>query len=68
MVKVASADNLADPFTKPLSQKVFEKHIKDMGLRYMYDWVWRFVFSLLFDNEVYLFFTYIIAVMGLYVT
>jgi hypothetical protein len=39
MVKVASADNLADPFTKPLSQKVFEKHINDMGLRYMYDWV-----------------------------
>ena len=36
--KVASADNVADPLTKPLTQKVFEKHVESMGLRLVPDW------------------------------
>ena len=36
--KVASAENVADPLTKPLSQKVFEKHVESMGLRLVPDW------------------------------
>ena len=33
--KIASADNLADPFTKSLATKVFEDHLEGMGLRDM---------------------------------
>ena len=33
--KIASAENLADPFTKSLATKVFEDHLKGMGLRDM---------------------------------
>ncbi|XP_057788404.1 secreted RxLR effector protein 161-like [Salvia miltiorrhiza] len=36
--RVASAENVADPLTKPLSQKVFEGHLEKMGLRYAGDW------------------------------
>ena len=37
LTKIASAENVAYPFTKPLSQKVFEKHLESMGLKYMYN-------------------------------
>ena len=36
--KIAYADNLADPFTKPLTTKVFEQHVDGMGMRYNPDW------------------------------
>uniref|UniRef100_A0A2N9HF09 Reverse transcriptase Ty1/copia-type domain-containing protein n=1 Tax=Fagus sylvatica TaxID=28930 RepID=A0A2N9HF09_FAGSY len=35
---IASANNVADPFTKALPQKVFEKHLDTMGVKYIYDW------------------------------
>ena len=35
VVKIASEDNLADPFTKTLPERVFNKHLLGMGLRYM---------------------------------
>ena len=38
ITKSASANNVADPLTKALSQKVFEKHLEAMGIKYMYDW------------------------------
>jgi len=38
ITKIASANNVADPLTKALSQKVFEKHLEAMGIKYMYDW------------------------------
>ena len=38
LTKVTSAENVVDPFTKPLSQKVFEKYLESMGLKYMYNW------------------------------
>ena len=31
--QIASEDNLADPFTKGLSQKVFDQHVEGMGVR-----------------------------------
>ena len=33
MSQIASEDNLADPFTKGLSQKVFDQHVERMGVR-----------------------------------
>ena len=33
VAKIALLDNLADPFTKTLIIKVFEKHVEDLGLR-----------------------------------
>lgn len=33
MERVASAENVADPLTKPLAQKIFEGHLQKMGLR-----------------------------------
>ena len=38
MERVDTADNIADPLTKPLSQKVFEGHLGRMGLKYMGNW------------------------------
>ncbi|MBW3702593.1 hypothetical protein C2U27_20365, partial [Bacillus aerophilus] len=35
VVKVASEDNLADPFTKTLVARNFDKHVEGMGLRCM---------------------------------
>ena len=35
ILKIASVDNLADPFTKTLPAKVFEKHILNLGLKDM---------------------------------
>ena len=34
VTKIATADNLADPFTKALPQKAFERHLDSLGLRY----------------------------------
>ena len=33
VTQVASEDNIADPFTKALTAKVFEGHLKSLGLR-----------------------------------
>jgi len=38
ITKIASADNLADPFTKALTTKVFEQHVDGMGMRCNPDW------------------------------
>ncbi|KAK4836188.1 hypothetical protein QYF36_019680 [Acer negundo] len=35
ITKIASAENLADPFTKALPQKSFDGHLQNMGLRDM---------------------------------
>ena len=32
--KIASEDNLADPFTKALKTKVFDSHVYNIGLRF----------------------------------
>lgn len=32
---IASADNLADPFTKPLPKKVVASHMERMGVRFI---------------------------------
>ena len=37
--KVASADNVADPLTKPMSQQQLDKHLEKMGLRYCREWL-----------------------------
>ncbi|KAI3503921.1 hypothetical protein L1887_32413 [Cichorium endivia] len=36
---IHTEDNLADPFTKPLSQNKFEIHAKGIGLRLSSDWI-----------------------------
>ena len=33
--KIGTLDNLADPFTKSLPQKVYDKHVHGLGLRLM---------------------------------
>ena len=35
ITKIASVENLADPFTKALPQKSFEGHLENMGMRDM---------------------------------
>ncbi|KAM1772047.1 hypothetical protein ACFX11_046791 [Malus domestica] len=35
ILKVASADNVADPLTKPMSQIQLDRHMDKMGIRYM---------------------------------
>ena len=35
VTKIPTLDNLADPFTKTLSRKLFYKHIEEMGLKEM---------------------------------
>ena len=35
VTKISMLDNLADPFTKMLSEKLFFKHIEEMGLKEM---------------------------------
>ena len=37
--KVDTKDNIADPFTKALSQKLFENHFSKMGVRREADWL-----------------------------
>ena len=36
--KVASADNVADPLTKALTQLQLDHHLEKMGLRYCSEW------------------------------
>ena len=33
VTKIPTLDNLANPFTKTLSEKLFFKHIEEMGLK-----------------------------------
>lgn len=33
VTKITSVDNLADPFNKPLTTKLFERHVDGMGVR-----------------------------------
>ena len=35
IAKIASADNLADPFTEALPAKAFDRHVEGMGIRCM---------------------------------
>ena len=35
VTKIASANNLADPFTKSLQAKTFDSHVEGMGVRCM---------------------------------
>ena len=35
--KIESANNLADPFTKALSQRTFESHLDGMGVRLVHN-------------------------------
>ena len=37
VTKIASKENLADPFTKSLPVRVFEKHVDNMGVRSLPD-------------------------------
>ncbi|KAM1746967.1 hypothetical protein ACFX11_013552 [Malus domestica] len=39
ILKVASADNVADPLTKPMSQIQHDRHMEKMGIRYMGRWL-----------------------------
>ncbi|KAM1690668.1 hypothetical protein ACFXTN_029555 [Malus domestica] len=39
ILKVASADNVADPLTKPMSQIQLDRHMDKMGIRYMGGWL-----------------------------
>jgi len=55
VTKIASANNLADPFTKTLQGKIFDSHIEGIGLRCMTYWLivkvgdcWRYIKSLSF--------------------
>ena len=37
--QIASEDNLADPFTKGLTQKIFDHHVEGMGVRCIGAWL-----------------------------
>ena len=39
MQKIASAENPADQFTKPMSQTQLDWHLEKMGLRYCNEWL-----------------------------
>ncbi|KAL0411128.1 UNVERIFIED_CONTAM: hypothetical protein Slati_3702500 [Sesamum latifolium] len=39
MGRVSSAENTADPLTKPMSQIAHTQHLDKMGLRLMGDWL-----------------------------
>ncbi|KAM1524601.1 hypothetical protein ACFX10_009184 [Malus domestica] len=39
ILKVTSADNVADPLTKPMSQIQLDRHMDKMGIRYMGRWL-----------------------------
>ncbi|KAM2061615.1 hypothetical protein ACFX1T_046653 [Malus domestica] len=39
ILKVASADNVANPLTKPMSQIQLDRHMEKMGIRYMGRWL-----------------------------
>ena len=37
VAKIESANNLADPFTKPLPQRTFKSHLEGMGVRLVHN-------------------------------
>ena len=37
--RVETKNNVADPFTKALSQREFDRHLECMGLRFKGDWL-----------------------------
>ena len=37
--QIASEDNLEDPFTKGLAQKIFDQHVLGMGVRCIASWL-----------------------------
>ena len=37
VIKIDSANNLANPFTKALPQKIFESHLEGMGVRLVHN-------------------------------
>ena len=37
--QIVSEDNLADPFTKGLAQKIFDQHVEEMGVRCIASWL-----------------------------
>ena len=37
--RVPTDDNVADPLTKPLSQRKHDRHVASSGIRYMSDWL-----------------------------
>ena len=37
--QIASEDNLVDPFTKGLGQKIFNQHVEIMGVRCIVEWL-----------------------------
>ena len=39
VTKIASTDNLADPFTKSLPAKTFDSHVEGMGVRFVESWL-----------------------------
>ena len=39
VLMIALEDNLADPFTKSLPQKIFDKHVEGMGVRVVDAWL-----------------------------
>ena len=39
VTKVDTANNLADPFTKALPQRAFERHMDGLGLRHNARWL-----------------------------
>ena len=38
ILKIDGQDNIADPLTKALPPKLFDRHVEEMGLRYHPDW------------------------------
>ena len=38
VLKIQGEDNIADPFTKALPPKLFDRHVEEMGLRYHPHW------------------------------
>ena len=39
VTKIASADNLVDPFTKSLLAKTFDRHVEGIGVRCLPSWL-----------------------------
>ena len=37
--QITSENNLADPFTKGLAQKIFDQHVEGMGVRCIASWL-----------------------------
>ena len=37
--QIASENNIADPFTKGLAQKIFDQHVEGMGVRCIASWL-----------------------------